>query len=546
LQPPVWVLPLCESICPHLRATMTRGTPPLHRGSLLLGLLLAAAAAVALAGGARPSSWLTLPTREDIDRTHHTRWAVLVAGSAGWGNYRHQADICHAYQVLKKGGLSDEHIIVMMADDVADSVANPYPGKVFNKPNGPDVYEGIKIDYSGSDVNAKNVLKVLAGDAKGMAGIGSGRVLASSPEDYVFFYFADHGAPGILGMPSGAFLYADQFVGTLVNRSREDGFRRMVVYIEACESGSIFQGMDMNNTRIYATTAANAVESSWGTYCPGMEPGSPPEFHTCLGDLYSVSFLEDTDDADRRHETLQAQFDSVKERTSNHFTYRMGSHVLQWGDLSFTSDALGKYLGFGNRKDEQEDEEEELGMDEAFTVNPSTLHSSQPSKEAAAKAPETHVPQRDAELVYMTSRYMWETDPVQKAIYQAELQDFVAARQHEDDAVRQALTLLMEDPGAMAAVYKAMPEALVTELSLRSGGLAESVEAEMLYNTAGRPATLQVVDDWECLRGTISGYEALCGPLGQYGMKYSRLFANTCNLGVADPFLVVLADVCQS
>ena len=27
------------------------------------------------------------------------QWAVLVAGSRGWDNYRHQADVCHAYQV---------------------------------------------------------------------------------------------------------------------------------------------------------------------------------------------------------------------------------------------------------------------------------------------------------------------------------------------------------------------------------------------------------------------------------------------------------------
>ncbi|GMH22761.1 hypothetical protein Nepgr_024604 [Nepenthes gracilis] len=33
-----------------------------------------------------------------------TRWAVLVAGSSGYGNYRHQADVCHAYQILKRGG----------------------------------------------------------------------------------------------------------------------------------------------------------------------------------------------------------------------------------------------------------------------------------------------------------------------------------------------------------------------------------------------------------------------------------------------------------
>jgi legumain len=61
---------------------------------------------------------------------------------------------------------------------------------------------------------------------------------------------------------------------------------------EACESGSIFEGLLSDSLNIYATTASNSVESSWGTYCPGMAPSPPPEFNTCLGDLYSVAFLE--------------------------------------------------------------------------------------------------------------------------------------------------------------------------------------------------------------------------------------------------------------
>jgi len=43
---------------------------------------------------------------------------------------------------------------------------------------------------------------------------------------------------------------------------------------------------------IYVTTAANAHESSWATYCPGMRPSPAAEFTTCLGDLYSVSWME--------------------------------------------------------------------------------------------------------------------------------------------------------------------------------------------------------------------------------------------------------------
>lgn len=66
-----------------------------------------------------------------------------------------------------------------------------------------------------------------------------------------------------------------------------------VFYLEACESGSIFEGLLPNDINVYATTASNADESSWGTYCPGEYPSPPPEYDTCLGDLYSVAWMED-------------------------------------------------------------------------------------------------------------------------------------------------------------------------------------------------------------------------------------------------------------
>ena len=62
-------------------------------------------------------------------------WAVLVAGSNGFYNYRHQADICHAYQVLVKGGIPASNIIVFSYDDVAGSSQNPLKGKLINQPD---------------------------------------------------------------------------------------------------------------------------------------------------------------------------------------------------------------------------------------------------------------------------------------------------------------------------------------------------------------------------------------------------------------------------
>ena len=54
-----------------------------------------------------------------------------------------QADVCHAYQILRKGGVSDKNIIVFMYDDIASNRNNPMPGVIINKPNGKDVYRGV-------------------------------------------------------------------------------------------------------------------------------------------------------------------------------------------------------------------------------------------------------------------------------------------------------------------------------------------------------------------------------------------------------------------
>lgn len=74
------------------------------------------------------------------------QYAVLVAGSNTYSNYRHQSDICHAYQILIKHGVPAANIIVMAYDDIANNSQNPFKGKIFNKPTnaqaGVDVYGG--------------------------------------------------------------------------------------------------------------------------------------------------------------------------------------------------------------------------------------------------------------------------------------------------------------------------------------------------------------------------------------------------------------------
>jgi len=106
----------------------------------------------------------------------------------------------------------------------------------------------------------------------------------------------------------------------------------------------MFAGLLPNNTNIYAETASNPDESSWGCYCPGEKVGNLTadsvngvELESCLGDLYSVNWMERVDAVGIR-ESLQAQFRAVQNMTDL-------SHVMQYGDLKWTSNPVGQFIG---------------------------------------------------------------------------------------------------------------------------------------------------------------------------------------------------------
>jgi len=101
-------------------------------------------------------------------------------------------------------------------------------------------------------------------------------------------------------------------------------YNEMVMYIESCESGSMFQSILEDNIDVYALSASNAKESSWATYCTPDDLVDGKKMKTCLGDLFSVNWMEDTDKAKLDKETLKEQFTLVKKETKK-------SHVMEWG-----------------------------------------------------------------------------------------------------------------------------------------------------------------------------------------------------------------------
>ena len=273
---------------------------------------------------------------EEVGLEWQNHWAVIVAGSRGYGNYRHHADAFHAYYIMRDKGIPKENIIMMVYDDVVQDKANPFPGKIFNKPTkagepGKDYYNGSKenIDYKGKNATLENFLALFTGNET-----ATGPVLKSNGNSKIFFQFFDHGAPGLVAMPDGKRLTAVELLNATKALHDRNMYSQMVFYIEACESGSMFHNFtaEYADLNVYAVSAANSSQSSWGTYCHPYDMVDGKTMHTCLGDLFSVSWMEDTD-SHPMGETLHQQFDTVREETNK-------SHVLQWGKVSMDAESI--------------------------------------------------------------------------------------------------------------------------------------------------------------------------------------------------------------
>ena len=123
--------------------------------------------------------------------------AIVVGPSSGWNNYRHESDALAVYTLLRENGVPDDHIILMLYDDVPDSPENPLYGNVHNVPGGANLRANAEVDYSGPNVTPDTFMDVLTGNITPETPF----VLSSNASTDVFVYIASHGSPGSIVFP---------------------------------------------------------------------------------------------------------------------------------------------------------------------------------------------------------------------------------------------------------------------------------------------------------------------------------------------------------
>lgn len=172
------------------------------------------------------------------------QYAVLVQGSSGWNDYRHEADVLSIYQMLKANGYPDDHIILISADYCANAPENKDKGAVRTDPGGKNLREGAVIDYLNADLTPQDICNIL----KGVKTDRTPVVLPVDSCQNVLLFWSGHGRCSVmnginemawLNNPTGQGMTADMLAGTLYDMAANKQFRQMLLCLEPCYSANM-------------------------------------------------------------------------------------------------------------------------------------------------------------------------------------------------------------------------------------------------------------------------------------------------------------------
>jgi GPI-anchor transamidase subunit K len=161
------------------------------------------------------SALLALFHAHHVVAEHTSNWAVLVGTSRFWFNYRHLANVLSMYRTVKRLGIPDSQIIMMLPDDMACNPRNAFPGTVYsNSDRAVDLYgDNIEVDYRGYEVTVENFIRLLT-DRVGDEMPRSKRLLTDDRSN-ILVYMTGHGGNEFLKFQDaeeiGAFDLADAF-----------------------------------------------------------------------------------------------------------------------------------------------------------------------------------------------------------------------------------------------------------------------------------------------------------------------------------------------
>ncbi|KAI8551239.1 hypothetical protein RHMOL_Rhmol06G0169400 [Rhododendron molle] len=155
-------------------------------------------------------------------------------------NYRHMANTLSLYRTVKRLGIPDERIILMLADDMACNARNKFPAQVFNNENHRlNLYgDNVEVDYRGYEVTVENFFRVLTGRHE--SAVPRSKRLLSDEGSHILLYMTGHGGDEFLKFQDSEELQSHDLADAVKQMKEKRRFKELLIMVDTCQASTLF------------------------------------------------------------------------------------------------------------------------------------------------------------------------------------------------------------------------------------------------------------------------------------------------------------------
>ena len=238
---------------------------------------------------------------------HTSNWAVLVSTSRFWFNYRHLANVLSLYRTVKRLGIPDSQIILMLPDDMACNPRNAFPGTVYNNADRAlDLYgDNIEVDYRGYEVTVENFIRLMT-DRVGEDMPRSKRLLTDDRSN-ILVYMTGHGGNEFLKFQDAEEISAFDLADAFWQMWEKKRYHELLFMIDTCQANTMYSKFYSPN--IIATGSSEIDQSSYSHHADNDIGVAVIDRYT----YYNLDFLETQVTEQSSKKTIGDLFESYNE-----------------------------------------------------------------------------------------------------------------------------------------------------------------------------------------------------------------------------------------
>jgi GPI-anchor transamidase subunit K len=235
---------------------------------------------------------------------HTSNWAVLISTSRFWFNYRHLSNTLSLYRTVKRLGIPDSQILLLLPDDMACNPRNAFPGTVYsNADRRMDLYgENVEVDYRGYEVTVENFIRLLTD--RWDEGVPAGKRLGTDEGSNILIYMTGHGGSEFLKFQDSEEISSWDLADAFAQMREKKRYNEMLFMIDTCQANTLYR--QFYAPGMIATGSSEEDESSYSHHADNDVGVAVIDRWT----YYVLDFLESQVTGPSSAKTLGDLFDS--------------------------------------------------------------------------------------------------------------------------------------------------------------------------------------------------------------------------------------------